>query len=228
MVKVIGLGFGRSGTMSLKAALEELGFGKCYHFSEIFDSPGDAEQWLAASRGHAIDWDALLDGYGATVYLPPGFDPSGLLERHPDLKAVLLVRDPDKWYESTLNTVYKYNRLTWYRSAFLLAVRLFAPQLDTLYKTWALQQETLWDGVFHGRFRDKAHAIAVYGERIEQVERIVPAERLLIYSIKDGWEPLCHFLGVAPPDKPFPRLNDTLSFVAWRTGWWREWLPWLR
>lgn len=223
MFNIVELGFGRSGTLSLKAALEELGFGPCYHFSEMFDHPEHVAQWRAASRGEAVDWERLSAGYGATVYLPPGFDGAPLLARFPQMKALLTTREPERWYESVRGTIYHYNRLTFYRRAFLRTAGLFKPEFNTLCDVWDLQQETLWDRTFHGRFHDKAHAIEVYRGRIEEVRRTIPPERLLVYSVKEGWEPLCRFLGVEVPDRPFPHLNDTESFLEWRTGWKRKW-----
>jgi hypothetical protein len=218
MLKVIGLGFGRSGTYSLKAALEELGFGACYHFSKMFEHPGHAEQWRAAYHGASIDWNSLLAGYQSSVYIPPGFNLTALLQQHPDAKYILLVRDPEKWHQSYCDTVYKYNRLTWYRVLYFRLLGLFNPEYRTFYKVLALQQETLWQNTFHGRFEDKAYAIEIYQQQIEALKHAIPADQLLVYTITEGWPPLCQFLGVTCPDTPFPRLNDTESFVEWIKG----------
>lgn len=224
MIKVAVLGFGRTGTMSLKAALEKLGFDKCYHFSNMyFDHPRHAAKWLATSRGQTIDWERLFDGYRATTYLPPGLDISGLLTRYPDIRFILTIRDPERWYRSTRDTLYEYNRLTWYRVLVLRGLGLIKPRLEAVYEIWRLQQETLWNNTFHGRFHDKEFAISVYEGRIEEIKRTVPSERLLVYAIKEGWEPLCRFLEVPEPDTAFPRLNDSDSFIDMR----KTVLPWI-
>lgn len=228
MLKVIGMGFGRSGTLSVKAALETLGFDKCYHFSDMLDKhPEHAAQWLAASRGGIVDWDALFDGYRSTVYLPPGWDASSLFEKYPDAKVVLITRDPERWYESTKNTLYRYNRLTWYRKALLLGLGMIWRHYRELYEVWSLQQQTLWHDTFKDRFEDREFAIATYQQVIRSLQQAVAEERLLLFDVKQGWGPLCEFLEVPVPDDPFPRLNDTVTFVSWRTGDGSGLLRWL-
>src|SRR3712207_4417870 len=110
-LEVIGAGFGRTGTMSLKVALEELGFGPCYHMSEAFENPEHVEEWEAAAQGKSIDWEELFSCYRATVDWPGAAFYEELIERYPDAKVILTVRDPDRWYESARTTIYDTQRV---------------------------------------------------------------------------------------------------------------------
>ena len=111
-MKVIGAGFGRTGTASLKTALEELGFGPCNHMYEVFEHPEHATFWETAWRGETVDWDEVLGGCEATVDWSACTFYGELMERHPDAKVLLSVRDPDRWYESTQNTNYELTKLS--------------------------------------------------------------------------------------------------------------------
>src|SRR4028118_1909160 len=106
-IRVIGAGLGRTGTLSLKAALEEVGFGACYHMIELLGHPEQVHFWEAASRGEPVHWDALFAGYQSIVDYPGCRYYRTLMEHYPDAKVVLTVRDPDRWYESTRETIYK-------------------------------------------------------------------------------------------------------------------------
>lgn len=206
-MEIIGAGFGRTGTMSLKAALEELGFGPCYHMTEVFEHPEHADLWLAAWRGELVDWDTFLGDYRAAVDWPACTFYEELMERYPDAKVLLSVRDPERWYESVRNTIYELSvviprsRLS---GVVFALIRLFRGTFRT-----DMADEIIWEGTFHGRFEDRPYAIGVFERHNEEVERKVPADKLLVYEVKQGWGPLCEFLGVEDPDKPFPRLNDT-------------------
>jgi hypothetical protein len=209
-VKVIGAGFGRTGTASLKAALETLGFGPCYHMMEVLRHPEHVEFWEAAWRGEPVDWDGVLGGYEATVDWPACTIYEELLERHPDAKVLLSVRDPERWYESTRTTIYELSKIS---TGSLLSRAGLALVAFFVFGTLQIGQgrmaeEIIWQGTFDGKFEDKHHAIEVFNRHNEEVRRRVPQDRLLIYEVKEGWGPLCDFLGVEEPDKPFPRLND--------------------
>jgi hypothetical protein len=208
-VKVVGAGFGRTGTMSLKVALEELGFSPCYHMTEVFEHPDHADLWLAAWHGDPVGWEEFLEGYEAAVDWPACTFYSELMERYPDAKVILSVRDPERWYESVRSTIYELSvgipRSSLYRVGFAL-VSLFVFGRSARGK---LADEIIWDGTFDGRFEDKRHALEVFDRWNEEVERRVPQDKLLVYEVKEGWEPLCEFLDVEVPDEPFPRVNDT-------------------
>jgi hypothetical protein len=204
-IKVIGAGFGRTGTSSLKAALEQLGFDKCYHMLEVFQNPAHANVWLDAAQGLPVDWDALFKGYQATVDWPAATFYRELMRRYPDAKVLLSIRDPERWYQSALNTIY----LIAHPSQMGWLVRLFL-KLRGMNR---LLEGVVWEGTFNGRFADKQYALDIFNRHNEEVKRIVPPERLLVYDVKEGWEPLCRFLGVpVPKDVPFPHLNDTATF----------------
>jgi hypothetical protein len=207
-VKVIGAGFGRTGTMSLKVALEELGFGPCYHMVEVFEHPEHVDFWQSEWRGEPVDWDGFLGGYEATVDWPACTFYEELLHRHPDAKVLLCVRDPERWYESTRNTIYEINKITAgsrLSRAIFSFVGLFVPGV---FKIGRMGNEIIWHGTFDGKFEDKHHARGVFEQHKEEVRRRLPPDKLLVYEVKEGWGPLCEFLGVEEPAKPFPRLND--------------------
>jgi hypothetical protein len=205
-IKVIGAGLGRTGTLSLKSALEELGFGKCYHMTEVLARIDDARVWDAAARGEPVDWDTLFQGYQSTVDWPGCAFYQELLRRYPEAKVVLTVRDPRPWYTSARQTIYHVRHVLpdWARRVFP-RIRHFTRMLDRI----------IWDGTFQGRFEDESYAIEVFNRHNAEVQRVVPPEQLLVYEVRDGWGPLCAFLGVPAPDgKPFPHLNDTAEFRA--------------
>jgi hypothetical protein len=209
-VKVIGAGFGRTGTTSLKTALEKLGFGPCYHMTEVFAHPEHADVWSAAGRGEPADLESVLEGYDATLDWPACTFYEEFMERHPEAKVLLSVRDPERWYESTRTTIYELTMLLGssptVRFVFGLLTLLtyggFAGRKTTL------PHDDIWDGTFDGRFEDKSYAIEIFERHDEEVKRRVPPGRLLVYEVKDGWGPLCAFLCVPEPEEPFPRLND--------------------
>jgi len=207
-VKVVGAGFGRTDTMSLKVALETLGFGPCYHMMEVFEHPEHVGFWQAAWRGEPADWDGVLGGYKAAVDWPACAFYEQLMERNPDAKVILTVRDPERWYESTRSTIYELSMIATRSPLFRLvfgAIRLLRFGRVAMRN---MAEEIIWDGTFDGRFEDKRHAIEVFNRHNEEVRRRVPQDRLLVYEVKEGWGPLCEFLGVEEPDTPFPRLND--------------------
>ena len=207
-MEVVGAGFGRTGTLSLKTALEELGFGPCYHMVEVFAHPEHAPLWEAAWRGDLVDWEEILEGYEAAVDWPACAFYEQLMERYPDAKVILTVRDPERWYESTRSTIYELSMITTCSPLFRLvfgAIRLL--RFGRLGRG-NMAEEIIWEGTFGGKFEDKRHAIEVFNRHNEEVRRRVPQEKLLVYEVKEGWGTLCEFLGVEEPDEPFPRLND--------------------
>jgi hypothetical protein len=211
-LKIIGAGFGRTGTLSLKVALEELGCNPCYHMTELFARPGDFAFWEAAAQGEAVNWHDIFDTYQATVDWPGCTFYKDLMQVYPDARVLLTTRDPESWYESARSTIYQVSRMingSPFTRLLILAVRALGingPRVGGLANT------LVWDKTFHGKFADKAYAIEVFNQHIEEVKSYVPADKLLVYQVKEGWEPLCTFLGVAVPDKPFPRLNDRENF----------------
>ncbi len=208
---VIGAGFGRTGTYSMKLALEALGFGPCYHMVEIFDRPERDTQWNQIIAGEAADWPAVFAGYRSTVDWPACSFYMELMEAYPAAKVLLTVRDPDAWYESVLATIYRTREIA---RPFDLAESSASPAAAEEANARLISRK-IWVQTFGDRFEDRDHAIAVYRAHNEEVIRHVPAERLLVYEAGSGWEALCTFLGVAvPADQPFPQVNDRASFQA--------------
>jgi hypothetical protein len=207
-MRVIGAGFGRTGTTSLKAALGELGLGPSYGLGEVFRNPEHVGFWEAARRGEEVDWEGFLAGYGVAVDWPACSFYEELVEAFPGAPVILTVRDPAEWYESMRSTIHGLRRLTTgplpVRAAFALA-ELFVPGLTG---TVRLADRIVWEGTFGGRFEDRAYAMRVFERHNEAVRRRVPPERLLVFDVREGWAPLCDFLGVEVPEKPFPRLNE--------------------
>lgn len=205
-IEVIGSGFGRTGTATLKRALQHLGFDPCYHMEEVLPRPWHMRAWGRYRPGNpdgAVDFARLLRNYRATVDFPAAFAYRDLLATFPEAKVVHTVRDPDDWWESTMATIYPARRVmaTFPRSVI--------PGVRALYRT---MDAVLWDGLFDGHFSDRAHAIDVFERWSADVVATVPPERLLVYEVADGWAPLCAFLGVPVPDRPFPAVNDRRTF----------------
>jgi hypothetical protein len=209
-MRVIGAGFGRTGTTSLKAALQKLGFGPSYTLSEVFRNPKDVRVWEAASgpAGEEVDWEGFLAGYEVVVDWPACSFYEEIMEAFPGAPVILTVRDSAAWYESTRSTIHELRRLTTgafpVRVAFALA-GLFVPGVAGVVR---LADRLVWEGTFEGRFEDRDYAMEVFERHNEAVGRRVPPERLLVFDVREGWAPLCDFLGVEAPEEPFPRLNE--------------------
>jgi len=195
---IIGAGFGRTGTLSLKIALEKLGLGPCYHMFEVARNLDHVSIWTSATRGHPVDWKTLFADYHATVDWPACRFWRELSEAFPDAKVLLSVRPADAWYESVLATIYRTRTLE-------APAGPFADQL-------AMVDELVWQNTFDDRFEDRAHAIDVYTRHNESVRDAFDGDRLLLYEIGSGWEPLCDCFDVPVPAEAYPRVNTTESF----------------
>ncbi|MFC4533890.1 sulfotransferase family protein [Sphaerisporangium dianthi] len=212
-MRVIGAGFGRTGTLTLKTALERLGLGPCHHMTEVFNNPGQIRRWLAVGRGRTSDWDSVLAGYRSCVDWPASAYWRELAEHHPEAKVVLTVRDPERWLESMRATILKQRE----RGSTLPGKMIL--RLSSLLGTdFAAYNEmvrlVVTDRVFDGRLNDPAHMIRTFQTHIEAVKATIPSDRLLVFEVSQGWEPLCGFLDVPVPAEPFPRVNDTADFQS--------------
>ena len=221
-LKVIGAGFGRTGTLSMKAALEQLGYNKCHHMVEVLMTKDETQldYWDAIGKGERPGWDKVFEGYQASVDFPSCVYWKELAEAYPDAKVVLTVRSFESWYKSATGTIYAVGKKqpAWTRL------------LPKPGKIGRMTKNVIWHGKFHGKFEDKAYAEKVWNAHIEEVKAGLPSERLLVFEVKEGWEPLCEFLGKPVPDTPFPRVNDAeqfhkmikgmqhLAFVPWVIG----------
>lgn len=195
-LKIIGAGLGRTGTLSLKFALEQLGFGPCYHMTEALLNPQAPGLWLRAADGNP-DWEATFEGFSSTVDFPGCAFWRELAERYPDAKVLLSVRDPEQWFESTQATIF---------SEPTLKMIEHTPMRDFVHKTtWRM---------FEGQLHDHDAMIEALKRHNAEVERTIPANRLLVYNVQQGWEPLCGFLGVPVPATPFPRANSRAEMQA--------------
>ena len=197
-LQIIGAGFGRTGTLSLKDALEQLGFSPCHHMREV-GSRAQIDHWYAACHGEKPDWDRVFQGYRAACDWPSSAYWEELCNHFPDAKVILTVRDPKRWYQSTAETIYPISTTL---------PRWLVWAIPRLRRWQTMVIGTIWNGIFDGRFEDEAHAIRVFEENSEQVKRLVAPDRLLVFEAKDGWEPLCAFLGVPVPDGPYPHVNE--------------------
>jgi hypothetical protein len=208
-LKVIGAGFGRTGTMSLKYALEQLGFGPCYHMIETREHPEHDALWLALARGQSEDWHAILDGYAASVDWPAIMIWKEFAAAYPQAKVILTVRDPERWYESASKTIFARMR----EFAESLA-RDDAENIDPARRVhMRMVNAVVVDKTFSGSL-DRDHAIQVFNAHNDEVRRAIPPERLLVYEAGQGWDPLCAFLRVPVPEAPYPKVNTTDDFVA--------------
>lgn len=216
-LEVIGAGFGRTGTLSLKAALETLGFGPCVHMTSVFADTARARRWHDAAqrkaRGAPIDWPRVLGRHRATVDWPGAFFWRELAAAYPEAKVVLSVRDPERWYDSAHGTIYGLRRLATSSRRTAVPFALAQAIVPGARQVLRMSDAVIWDGTFGGRFGDRTHALDVFARHQAAVRAGLPPERLLVYDVAQGWDPLCAFLGVAvPAGVPFPHLNDADAF----------------
>jgi hypothetical protein len=192
VLSVIGAGFGRTGTESMKLALEALGKGPCHHMKEVLVNSEQVALWRSAAQGDLPEWENAFAGYNSAVDWPTAYFWRELSEYYPDAKVLLTVRSADSWYESMTNTIFK--------------------TLKASTDPASIGLKLIGEGVFGGRLDDRAHAIAVYEKNIADVQAAFTQERLLTYHLGEGWEPLCQFLGEPVPNIPFPRSNPREQF----------------
>jgi hypothetical protein len=205
-LSVIGTGLGRTGTLSLKVALEQLGLGPCYHMVEVMLDPlARAPGWVRAADGDP-DWESVFAGFAATVDYPGCSFWHELTAEYPAAKVVLTMRDPDAWFESTQATI-------------------FSPQMRSRMDTMPPVLQEFFERTVRQEFGEQIHdrdfMTAAFNRHNAEVQRTIPAERLLVFEVAQGWQPLCDFLGVPVPDKPFPRVNsreEIAGMMAATTG----------
>jgi hypothetical protein len=193
---IVGAGLGRTGTMSLKLALEQLGFGPCYHMLEVFQNPAAPGWWEAVADGERADWEKIFEGFRATVDWPSATYYKTLADAYPGAKVILTLRDPEAWFASTQATIFNRD----------FTAAPANPFESMVFKVVA--------DMFDRRMHDRDHVISVYERHNAEVRAAIAPERLLIYELAQGWAPLCAFLGVAAPDGPMPWLNSTKEFQA--------------
>jgi len=200
-LQVIGAGFGRTGTLSLKLALERLGVGRCYHMLEFRECPAHVPLWRQVADGRQDLWDTIFERYRASVDWPGCRFWRDLATYYPDAKVILTIRDPEHWYESVSNTIYPW---------FVRGPGTNDRPHDLERR--AVTSKLIMEQTFDGRLGEREHAIRVFERHIEEVRRTIPSRRLLVYRVTDGWEPLCAFLERTVPDGQFPHVNSTDDF----------------
>ena len=199
-LSVIGAGFGRTATMSLKLALDQLGFGPCYHMVEVFKDPKAPGYWEAAADGKTVDWEEVFAGYRSTVDWPSATFYKPLADAYPQAKVILTVRDPEAWFASIQSTIFA------------------VPFSDDPDDDWARMVQKVIADLFDRDVTNKRKLIEVFNRHNETVKRTIPPERLLVYEISQGWGPLCNFLGVPVPDGTIPKVNSTEEFQQRRAA----------
>lgn len=196
-LKVISAGFGRTGTMSLKVALEQIGFGPCHHMIEVIhNGEGQVPLWNDALAGKP-DYAAIYDGYSSAVDWPTAAFWQELADVYPEAKIILSSRSAESWYASISETIL----------ATVWAPETWPPQAVDWFRMVSKVLERSF-----GDAKTKDELIAVFNAHEAAVKAAIPAERLLVHSAKDGWDPLCAFLGVPVPAEPYPRTNSKEEF----------------
>ncbi|KAI8098789.1 P-loop containing nucleoside triphosphate hydrolase protein [Halteromyces radiatus] len=205
-LQVIGAGVGRTGTMSLQAALNKLGY-KTHHCSNLYgDETQDPGVWLRAFEHpdtHDDEWDKVYGDYTAAVDFPTAVFYKELSKKYPEAKFILTIRSPESWYESMKKTVFK--QITHVLQGHKEAVR-------RMLKYIMLDGVMDEDGI--PKTEDKEYMYRLFNEHNERVKQTIPADRLLIMNLGDGWEPLCQFLDKPIPDEPYPHTNSSENYAG--------------
>jgi hypothetical protein len=209
-LQVIGTGIARTGTESLKTALEILGFGKCYHMFELIKDPGRLVYWRELMAQNKTDFARLFQGYQSAVDFPSSIYYREFLQEYPDAKLILTIRDADEWYDSASETIFYEMSLTMMRIVKFLGI--FFTSFRNYRNLFEFHVEIHHTRFFQGKIRDREACKKIYNEWNEKVIQNLPADKLLVFEVKDGWEPLCKLLQVPVPDVPFPKKNGREKF----------------
>jgi Sulfotransferase domain len=210
-IKVIGAGLPRTGTLTQKLALEQLGFGPCYHWVNVLADLDQVELWNRALDGEQV-WDEVFEGHAATVDWPGGYFYRELLEAYPDAKVLLSVRDPQKWEHSFRETIVALR----HGESLMRLLSSARGEIDPRWRRYLeLVDRMFWgpQGSFADGYAEPAQLMEQMVCHNDEVKRVVPAERLLVWQVTDGWEPLCEFLDVPVPAGPLPHENDRETFL---------------
>lgn len=219
-LKIIGAGFGRTGTLSVYTALNQLGF-PCYHMFEVLENKENKSHldfWHKVANtapGTRHNWEQVFSNYTATLDNPACCVWRELLTAYPDAKVVLTVhpRGAEAWYESTMDTIY-FTEIMW-QFKVLEFVTPFGRKFGDM------SRKLIWQRSHNGTMIDRDKAIAHYNQHIEDVKAVVPSDQLLVFSADQGWKPLCDFFGMPVPETEFPNVNDraaikkTLNGLTW-------------
>ena len=200
-LKVIGSGFGRTGTASLKRALETLGFGPCHHMEEVMSHPEQVARWEAYVAGEPVRWDEVFDGYNSQVDWPGAHVWRELAQAYPNAKVIHSVRPEDAWWKSFSATIGKF-----------FAIYKDTPMPPHIVAMLDAMHVAIIQRTFGCEPTDREGVLAAYRRRTDEVRAALPPDRLLVFDVAEGWDPLCEFLGVPVPDTPFPHVNYAKEF----------------
>ncbi len=208
-MKLIGAGLPRTGTLSQKVALEMLGVGPCYHMVNVLGDLDLAPMWRQALDGDP-DWDKIFDGFESTVDWPGSFFYRELVDAYPDAKVLLSVRDGAAWAKSMRETIWG----LFYDDVLIRHLSDARATIDPKWNGYMDMMREFWrqSGLITGEDTTAEYMAGAMERYNDEVKQNVPADRLLVWSVADGWEPLCEFLEVPVPETPFPHLNDSKEF----------------
>ncbi len=201
-LKVIGSGFGRTGTMSTKLALEQLGLGPCHHMVEVMGNPAQPAFWAALAAGEEVDWAEVFEGYNSQVDFPGAAVWHETSNAFPNAKVIHTERPEDEWWISYSATIGKF-----------FDQRPNIPLPPPIAAIFETMEKLLLQNILGGKL-DRDLAIAAYRKNNAKVREVIPADRLLVFTPTDGWTPLCRFLNVPVPANAFPRSNARDEFWA--------------
>jgi hypothetical protein len=196
-LQVIGAGLGRTGTYSLKLALERLLGAPCYHMATVFESPQHVPVWAAAANGDMPGWDQLFHGFSAAVDWPASAFWQELSEAYPDAPVLLSTRDSDAWWASASKTIFP-------------TIEKVGGQMPA----WRDMILAIMASRFVPDLKDKDACIAAYERHNALVRATIPPERLIDWQPGDGWEPVCSRLNLPIPYEPFPHANTREEFLS--------------
>ncbi len=208
---VIGTGVGRTGTHSLKLALEQLGFAKCYHMDELLQHPERLVYFQQAGRGENVNWNELFDGYQSAVDYPVARYYKQIIATYPDAKIIHTTRDPESWYNSAMDSIFWASKPSFGR---LFKILIKMPFSSVIRKRLPVLKYdgAMIDAIFGKNLKDKAEVIRRFNAINAETLNFIPKDRSLVYDVKTGWEPLCKFLNVPVPETPFPKSNTREEF----------------
>ncbi len=213
-IKIIGAGFPRTGTNTLKQSLEQLGLKHVYHMKELLVNPEKLHYWKTLDETGDTDWDGLYEGYDGTVDFPgyPWYKEH--MKRYPDAKVILTVRDFEGWYKSVDSTVFRAGPQTPGEKIKMMGKLLTSARIRNVVKCIKWFKKTFFAERLQGKFEDKEFALKFWNDHLADVKASVPADKLLVYDVRDGWGPLCAFLNEPEPAEPLPHLNKKENFMA--------------
>lgn len=217
-IKIIGAGFPRTGTNTLRESLELLGFNKTYHMKQLMFHSDNLHYWTTLRDTDTTNWEGLYDGYQATVDFPcyPWYKQH--MKQYPDAKVILSVRPFEDWYDSFYTTIWTVQNPPEDKKAEMEEKAAADPRLQAVAEVMAFAKQAILEDHFQGRFLDKAFMEKVFNDHHEAVKNYVPADKLLVFEARQGWEPLCTFLDVEVPAEPFPHTNKKEDFPAMVAG----------